>query len=183
LDQTVAHRERLLSAASPSIRLATDVDLPAIVAIYNAAIPEHQATADLHPVTPEDRYGWFAAHDTERHPLWIADQGAEVVGWLSLSTFYPRKAWDPTAEVSFYVDPAHQRSGVGRRLLAHAIAAAPNLGLCTMIAVVFGHNEASLRLLQSAGFELWGRLPGVTHMPEGRRDVVLYGLEVGANQA
>ena len=42
-------------------------------------------------------------------------------------------------------------------------------------AVVFGHNEASMALLESAGFERWGHLPGVTQMPEGPRDVVILG--------
>jgi phosphinothricin acetyltransferase len=165
------------------IRLATDADLAAIVAIYNAAIPAHEATADLQAVTVEDRRSWFASHSPTRRPIWVAEQAAHIVGWLSLSTFYPRKAWDPTVEVSFYVDPERQRSGVGRALLAHALGAAPKLGICTLIAVVFGHNARSIRLLESAGFSVWGRLPGVTHMPEGRRDVVLYGLEVGASPA
>jgi len=160
------------------IRLATDADLPAIVAIYNAAIPGHQATADLKPVTTGERKAWFAAHEPERRPIWVAEDKSEIVGWISLSMFYARPAWDPTVEVSFYVDPTHQRQGVGRALLNHAVAAAPGLGICTMIAVVFAHNVASVALLKSADFQPWGRLPGVTHMPEGRRDVLFLGLEL-----
>jgi len=160
------------------IRLATDADLPAIVAIYNAAIPAHTATADLEPVAVEEREGWFAAHQAADRPLWVADDKSEVIGWISLSTFYARPAWDPTVEVSVYVDPAHQRRGVGRALLTYAANAAPGLGICTMIAVVFAHNLASVRLLESAGFERWGLWPGVTHMPEGRRDVLFFGLEI-----
>src|SRR5437773_2631091 len=36
-----------------TVRDATEADLPAIVAIYNAAIPGRTATADLEPVTVE----------------------------------------------------------------------------------------------------------------------------------
>ena len=46
------------------------------------------------------------------------------------------------------------------------------------MAIVAGHNEASLTLFESVGFQSWGRLPGVVHMPEGRRDIVILGLEV-----
>jgi L-amino acid N-acyltransferase YncA len=41
------------------IRHATESDLPAIVAIYNAAVPSRMATADLEPVSVESRLAWF----------------------------------------------------------------------------------------------------------------------------
>lgn len=165
---------------SVAIRLAEHTDLPAIVAIYNAAIPGHQATADLAPVSVEDREPWFAAHDPARYPLWVATGPQAVLGWISLNRFYPRAAWDPTAEVSFYVHPDHQRQGIGRALLTHAIEAAPALGIRTVLAVVSGHNQPSLALLKGAGFHEWGLLPRVVHMPEARRDVVFLGLELDA---
>ena len=153
-------------------------DLPAIVAIYNAAIPGHQATADLAPVTVTERQGWLASHAPDRHPLWVAEaDDGHVAGWVALSTFYNRPAWDPTVEISVYVHPDYQRSGVGRALVAHAVAGAGDCAIKTILAIVAGHNEASLRLLESVGFERWGHLPGVVHMPEGRRDVVILGLE------
>jgi phosphinothricin acetyltransferase len=154
------------------IRFAERADLPDIVAIYNAAIPAHMATADLEPISVGSREAWFAAHNPDRLPLWVAvDEQNQVIGWLSFSTFYDRSAWDPTVEVSFYVDSDRQRQGVGRGLLHHALAAAPALG-------IFGHNEASIRLLESFGFERWGHLPEVTHMPEGHRDVVILGRKL-----
>ena len=45
------------------IRIATDTDLPAIVEIYNEAVAERFATADLTPVTLERREQWFEEHD------------------------------------------------------------------------------------------------------------------------
>jgi len=148
------------------IRPAERADLPAIVAIYNASIPGHQATADLAPVSVADRESWFAAHEPTRHPLWVGVADERVVGWISLSTFYAREAWNPTVEVSFYVDPMKHRQGVGRSLLRHALAAAPTLGIRTILAVVSAHNEASLALLESEGFTRWGHLPGVTMCPK-----------------
>lgn len=161
------------------IRLANRADLPAIVAIYNAAIPGHQATTDLTEVSVEDREPWFGAHDPERRPLWVAVSDAdEVIGWLSFSTFYDRPAWDPTVEVSYYVHPARQRQGVGRALLNHALAAAPALGISSVMALVAGHNDASIGLLASAGFHQWGHLPRVVQMPEGPRDILILGRSV-----
>ena len=110
------------------IRIATEADLLAIVAIYNAAVPGRMATADTDAVTVESRREWFAAHDLSRHPLWVDERDGEVAGWLSLGVFYNRPAWDITAEVSVYVAPAYQRQGVASALLEAAIAAAPRWG-------------------------------------------------------
>ena len=52
-----------------TIRDATIDDLPGIVAIYNAAIPERMATADLEPVSVESRHAWFAEHSESSRPL------------------------------------------------------------------------------------------------------------------
>jgi L-amino acid N-acyltransferase YncA len=166
------------TSAPVEIRIAQLADLPAIVAIYNAAIPGHQATADLEPISVESRHTWFAAHDPGRRPLWIAVADHQVVGWISLSTFYDRAAWDPTVEVSYYVHPERQRQGIGRALLRHALAAAPALGVANIMAIVSGHNAASIGLLESEGFQRWGHLPEVVFMPEGRRDVLILGRKL-----
>ena len=55
-----------------TIRDATEDDLPAIVAIYNASIPGRIATADTEPVSIESRRDWFRDHDPEKRPLWVA---------------------------------------------------------------------------------------------------------------
>ena len=163
-----------------NIRLARREDLSSIVAIYNAAIPGHSATADTAPLTVAEREPWFDAHRSPNRPLWVADRSGLVLGWLSLSTFYARPAYDPTVELSVYVSEEHQRQGIGRALVEHASGAAHALGIATILAVLFAHNQASRRLLESAGFAEWGYLPGVTHMPEGRRDVVILGLALSA---
>ncbi len=53
-----------------TIRDATEADLPAIVEIYNAAIPSRRATADTEPVSIESRSGWFREHHPDHRPLW-----------------------------------------------------------------------------------------------------------------
>ena len=160
------------------IRIATEADLPTVVAIYNAAVPGRMATGDFEPVTVESRLGWFAAHTPDRHPLWVDERDGEVAGWLSLGAFYSRPAWDITAEVSVYVAPPYQRQGVAAALLEAAIAAAPALGLRVLIGIIFGHNEPSLALFRRFGFERWGLLPGAAELDEVDRDVVFVGRRV-----
>ncbi len=42
-----------------NLRPATEADLPAIVAIYNATIPGRMVTADTEPVSVDSRQPWF----------------------------------------------------------------------------------------------------------------------------
>ena len=145
------------------------------MAIYNASIPGRLATADTAAVTVDERREWFAAFDPATRPIWVAQSGGHVAGWLGLRSFYGRPAYQRTVELAVYVSPDHLRRGIARALLAHAIGAAPALGVATVLAFVFGHNAASLALFRRAGFDDWGRLPGVAELDGVERDLVILG--------
>lgn len=161
------------------IRLATLADLPAIVQIYNAAIPGRQATADTEQVTVDSRLEWFKAHDPSSRPLWVLETAGELRGWLSLSSFYGRPAYQATVEVSLYLAPGEQGKGIGRQLLQHALGAAPTLGITTLLAFTFGHNLASLKLFERHGFTPWGLLPRVAQLDQRECDLSILGLRLG----
>ena len=161
------------------LRDATEADLPAIVAIYNTTIPGRMVTADLEPVTVDSRRAWFAAHQQPSRPLWVlSDSTGAVRAWLSFDTFYPRAAYEGTAMIAIYVDPACRRAGHGRRLLQSALDRAPSLGLHTLLGYIFGHNEPSLRLFSAYGFQRWAHLPRVAVLDGIERDLVIVGRRV-----
>ncbi len=161
-----------------AIRLARPSDLEPVVAIYNESIAGRMATADLEPVSVDQRRAWFHDRDPTRRPLWVAERHGEVAGWLAVNDFYGRPAYAATAEIGVYVSAAHQGAGVGGALVDHAIAHAPALGLTTLLAFVFGHNAPSLALFERRGFVPWGRLPAVARLDERLADLVLLGRAV-----
>lgn len=161
-----------------TLRLATDRDLPEIVRIYNQTIAARTATADLEPITVASRSAWLAEHDPSSHPLWVVESPSGVLGWLSLQRFHARAAYRATAELSVYVDARVQRSGVGHTLVTHALAHAPELGLRTLLALVFGHNTPSLALFAAFGFQRWGELPRVAELDGVERDLILLGRRI-----
>lgn len=151
-------------------------DLPAIVAIYNASIPGRLATADTEAVTVASREEWFRGFDRASRPLWVAeDEGGMIVGWMGLRSFYGRPAYHRTVESAIYVDPSHQRAGVARRLLTHALAECPALGIANVLAFVFAHNMPSVTLFEAHGFGRWGLLPKVCEMDGKEHDVLILG--------
>jgi L-amino acid N-acyltransferase YncA len=161
-----------------TIRDATIEDLPAIVVIYNAAIPGRMATADLEAVSVESRRAWFAEHQPHSRPLWVIEDGeikGQINGWISFQSFYGRPAYYATAELSVYIAPDAQRHGYARSLVAEAIRRAPEFGLRTLLGFIFGHNEPSLALFRSFGFEMWAHLPRVAELDGFERDLMILG--------
>jgi L-amino acid N-acyltransferase YncA len=156
-------------------RMAAEADLPAIVAIYNETIPSRLVTADLEPVSVASRRAWFADHRGATRPLWVVEREGGLAAWLSFSSFYGRAAYDATAEVSVYVAAGARRRGIAGYLLRAAAAAAPQLGLRTLLGFIFSHNEPSLELFAKCGYAQWGRLPGVARLDGVERDLVIVG--------
>ena len=167
-----------------TVRDATEADLPAIVAIYNAAIPGRTATADTEPVTVEERREWFAKHTPNRRPLWVAEIDGEVIAWIGLSSFYGgRPAYDATAEVSMYIAPAHQNRRLGRELMERMIAACPRLGVTTLLAMYFDHNEPSRRLCEKLGFEQVGHLRHIAKLDGDSRGLIIAARRIPPGEA
>lgn len=160
------------------VRDAAEADLPAIVEIYNAAIRGRISTAQLDPVSVEERLPWFREHSQASHPLWVAAIDGQIGGWLSFHPFITRCAYRGTAEISVYVNEKFRRRGIGRQFLERAIVQAPGLEISALVGCIFGHNEPSLRLFGRLGFERWGFLPRIARVDEIERDLVMVGRHV-----
>ncbi|HUQ29121.1 MAG TPA: GNAT family N-acetyltransferase [Usitatibacter sp.] len=161
------------------IRHGVALDLPAVVSIYNSSIPGRLATADVEPVTVAAREEWFRAFDPASRPIWVAEtDGGAIAGWLGFRSFYGRPAYHRTVESAVYVAPEHQREGVARRLITHALAQCPALGVSNVLAFVFAHNMPSVTLFEAHGFGRWGLLPKVCEMDGKEHDVLILGKRV-----
>jgi L-amino acid N-acyltransferase YncA len=163
-----------------NIRDAVEADLSAIVDIYNAAIRGRISTAQLDPVSVEERLPWFREHSPESHPLWVAEIDGHIAGWLSFHSFITRCAYRGTAEISVYVSEKFRQLGVGRVLVKKAIAHSPRLEINVLVGCIFGHNEPSLRLFERLGFERWGFLPRIARVDDVERDLVIVGRHISA---
>ena len=160
------------------LRDARREDLPYVVAVFNSAVGSGLATAETSPITVDDRVQWFLAHDARR-PLWVVvDHRAQVIGWLGFQDYDHRPSYNGTAELSVYLSTNARGRGVGGLLVDWAVAHAPALGIDRLIACVFHVNEPSIGLFTSRGFDVWGRLPGVVRIGDGRIDLVILGRTI-----
>jgi len=135
------------------IREAVSADLSSIIDIYNAAIATGHSTAETEPVTLKSRIDWFNTHSPKRYPLWVMEQGLDVVAWASLEPFRSnQRAFRHSAEISVFVDPQRQRQGLGRSLCWRLMEHSANLAIHTLIAVYFDHNDGARKLFRRLGF-------------------------------
>lgn len=144
------------------IRTSTSADWPRIIDIYNHAVTDGRCTADIHPVTVEERESWLQQHLSERYPIRVAVENGIVIGWCSLSPWRAgREALSGVAEISYYIDRRHRGKGCGDMLMSDTIDYAKTIGFKHLLAILVDINKASLKLLGKHGFQQWGRLPDV----------------------
>lgn len=160
-------------------RNAERADLHKIVEIYNSTIASRMVTADVENVSVESKQKWFDEHNPETRPLWIVeDEDSQVIGWVSFSSFHERPAYSGTVEVSIYLDESCRGKGYGKTILQYCIDNAGRFGVNNLVALIFLHNEPSLKLFRHFGFEDWGKLPDVAVLDGIERSLIILGRRV-----
>jgi L-amino acid N-acyltransferase YncA len=162
------------------VRHFTPADLTAITPIYAHHVLHDTATFEETAPSVEEmerRYNKTTAHGL---PWLIAEDGGAVAGYAYASRFHERSAYRFTLEDSVYIDPAYQRRGIGRALLAELIARCEALGYRQMIALIGDSgNHASTGLHRALGFRDVG-VYGSVGLKFGRwLDVVLMQRSLG----
>lgn len=161
-----------------TIRDAELTDLPAIVDIYNSTVPGRMVTADTEPVSVEGRIPWFNEHSPSFRPLWVAEYDGHICGWISFQSFYGRPAYNATAEISIYLEAKFRGKKLGKILLQKAIVSCPVLNIKTLLGFIFAHNEPSINLFKSFGFEKWAHFPHIAELDGIERDLVILGKRI-----
>lgn len=127
--------------------------------IFNYEVRNSTASFAITEQSYEERLAWFWSHGGERHPLIAAEQDGRVAGYACLSDYRPYEAYKGTAELSVYVSRDFRRQGIGEALMRELLDMARSCGkLHTVISVITGNNEASIRLHEKMGFSYCGTM-------------------------
>jgi L-amino acid N-acyltransferase YncA len=105
------------------------------------------------------------------HPWLVCERDGAVVGFAYGTSHRERAAYRWAADVSVYVDPAHQRRGIGRELYEALFARLRAQRFQLACAGITLPNEASVGLHESLGFELVGVYRGIGWKAGAWRDV------------
>jgi L-amino acid N-acyltransferase YncA len=134
------------------VRLATENDLPSILAIYNDIILHTTAVYDYDPHTPAMREAWFRTKQEQGLPVFVAEEGEVITGFSSIGPFRAWAAYRYSVENSVYVAAEQRGNGIGKLLIPPLIEAARDKGMHTIIAGIDAANKASIRLHEHFGF-------------------------------
>jgi RimJ/RimL family protein N-acetyltransferase len=140
------------------VRRAEPTDAPALVSLAEAVAREEGrwmlTTESWRSIRDERRY----LKTVRRHPdaaVFVAEEDGEVLGRLSLARD-PHPASRHVADLGLMVAEGARRKGIGRMLLAEALAWSRGVGVRKLELHVFPWNEPAIRLYESFGFEREG---------------------------
>lgn len=144
------------------IRKARLQDLQELLDIYNYEVKNGVATFDLEPKTLEQWRVWFEVHNVDNHPLYVAQIGNRIAGYVSLSPYREKEAYRTTVELSVYIAPDYRRQGIAAALVEFILEEARrDETIHNVVSVITSGNEASCRLHQKFGFDYCGTIPEV----------------------
>ena len=143
--------------ADVRIRLAGSGDADAIWRIIEPIIRSGETYALPRTMTREDALAyWLPAS----HGVYVAEEQGTILGTYCMRVIRPGGG-DHVANCGYMVSPRATGRGIGRAMCVDSIERARKLGFRAMqYNFVVSTNESAVRLYQSLGFEIAGRLPG-----------------------
>ena len=161
------------------IRKAEEKDIEELLNIYNYEVVNGIATFDLQPKTLKERRAWLNAHNIDNHPLIVAEIDRHIAGYASLSAYREKEAYQSTVELSVYVGPDYRKQGVATALMEGILEMArKDDSIHTVVSVITGGNEVSIKLHEKSGFTCCGVMHEVGYKLGAYRDIVNYELRV-----
>lgn len=151
-----------------NIRQATAADDDAIWRILEPTFRAGETYPVPRDISRADAIGYWRS---QAHTVFVADDNGTVVGTYYLRA-NNRGGGAHVANCGYVVAPDAFGRGVARAMGTHSLDEARSRGFSAMqFNFVIASNERAVRLWQSLGFAIAGRLPGVfDHPRRGRVD-------------
>jgi L-amino acid N-acyltransferase YncA len=127
-------------------------DAAACAAIYGPYVRNTVISFEERPPSAEELAARIERY-TRTHPWLVAEDDGHVIGFAYACPHRERPAYRWAADVSVYVDRAHHRRGIGRRLYGELLELLDRQGIYTVCAGVTLPNEASVGLHEGFGFK------------------------------
>jgi phosphinothricin acetyltransferase len=133
--------------------------LPDILRIYNHYVRTSTATFHIAEQGLEEVRSLVFHGDPRCRTFVLLDETAgKVDGYVGISRYSPREAYDATASVHVYLAPGRTGEGRGGKALRFLERFAAEQGFHALIAYVTEENERSISLFRSLGYVPCGSL-------------------------
>jgi phosphinothricin acetyltransferase len=139
-----------------NIRVATELDIPAILEITNYEILNSTVLYEYEARSLDTQLQWFNDKMANGWPVLVAELNGAVVGFGTFGKFRERIAYRFSVEHSVYVHKDHRGKAIGNALMVELIRLAKAQGYHTMIAGIDSSNMGSVEFHRKFGFEAIG---------------------------
>lgn len=140
------------------IRIATEADVPEILAIYAPYILTTTHTFEYEVPTEAAFLARFRTI-TERFPWLVWEEDEQILGYAYGSAPFERAAFRWTAEDSVYLRPEAEGKGIGARLCNVLEAILAYQGYRKIYAIITSENTHSLRFHRKLGYKTLAEFP------------------------
>ncbi len=97
------------------IRMATEADAPALLAIYAPYVTDTGITFEYEVPSVEEFSGRIK-RILSRYPYLVAEEGGRLLGYAYAASFKERAAYDWSVETTIYMDQRLRGRGIGQKL-------------------------------------------------------------------
>ena len=140
------------------IRIATEKDIPAILAIYGPYVEDTTVSFEYTVPTEEAFLERFRGI-TAQFPWLVWEEEGKVLGYAYGSPPYARAAYGWCAEPSVYLAPEAHRKGIGTALYAALEKILALQGYQVLYALVTSENGPSMAFHERNGYSLRAEFP------------------------
>lgn len=165
------------------IRLANDADAEALQAIYAPYVLNTAISFELEPPTVDEMRERVRKYLILFPWLVCEDRQGEIAGYVYASKHRERAAYQWSVDVTAYVHPRAQRSGIARGLYTSLFALLRLQGFYNAYAGIALPNDASVGAHRAVGFQAVGVYKNVGYKLGKWHDVSWWSLALQPPQA
>jgi Sortase and related acyltransferases len=126
--------------------------LPEVLAIYNYYVKNDTATFHIDLLNLEEMRP-IVFFDNPKYQTFLIFKGDDLCGYVLLTQYKKREAYDGTAEVTIYLKPECTGCGIGSEALQHIENFARQANFHSLISIICGENNSSIRLFEKNGYQ------------------------------
>ncbi|WP_274651414.1 GNAT family N-acetyltransferase [Paenibacillus humicola] len=152
--------------------------LKGVRGIYNDYVVNTTVTFDLEAVSAEEMKSNIVNPDPRFKTFVILDRG-ELIGYILLTQYKKKRAYDICAEVTIYLKAETTGQGIGFRALQFIESYAVQNGFQVLIATICSENDRSIRLFERNGYEQCAYFRGVGYKFGRKLDIVCFQKQLG----
>ena len=141
------------------MRIATEADLPGVLAIYAPYVTNSTASFE-YTVPTEAEFTHRFQTITAQVPWLVWEEDGCILGYAYASAPFERAAYRWCAEPSIYLAPQAQGKGIGRKLYAVLEDILQRQGYRLLYAIITSENAGSLAFHEKLGYRHLALFPG-----------------------